>query len=256
MKKLSMFIISLLVFTQINTYALQNKESLNPFAEDDTIAKEDKDSDRTIKISENKPKKKAAFSMGIEGGYMWEMLDSNVAPSSLADKGLVYNLPNYAKVGLTFAISEMYPDEVGVAKHSASTAIGYIFIDNGWGTYFTIDYNRNFKLDKKGNSYFYLGVGSGLSYTTTSTNYNVNSDSGSANFDLGNKDLIWQAVRVPVGFKFLLSKSTELFFESAVYVGMSLSTIEFMNDVDNHNYNDLYNGTIGVETKGGLRFMF
>lgn len=249
MKKLSMFIICLLVFTQINIYALQNKESLNPFAADDKTVIEDKDS--TMKVSENKPKKKARLSMGLEGGYMWELYDANAAPDDLSEVGLNYNMPNYAKVGLTFALSEMYKEETGIAKHSSSTSLGYIFIENGWGVYATIDYNRNFKLDKKGNSYFYIGLGTGISYTYAANDIDLSDSSY-----MRNDDIVLQALRVPVGFKFMLGKDTELFFESSVYLGMMFSATYIADEAHSNSFENSQLFSLGVETKGGLRFLF
>lgn len=256
MKKLMLCAISFLVFTQVNIYALEDKDALNPFAADDKIAKDDKDSDRTMKVSENKPKKKAVFAMGIEGGYMWELLDANVAPDSLEEIGLSYAMPNYAKVGITFSGSQMYENETGIAKHSSTTALGYIFIENGWGAYFSIDYNRNFKLDKKGSSYFYLGAGTGVSYTSSSGSFNVSTGGDSVSFGIDNTEFIWQALRVPIGFKFLLSKSTELFFESAFYLGMIAANDAIYSDSINGGMPARAEGSLGVETKGGLRFIF
>lgn len=180
--------------------------------------------DKPVKPKEDKSKKPKTFtSIGFTGGYNFGGTFSEVS-----------SLPDSLKIGMVFSSKK---DVEGLPTRQLVNFIGFMSgsskSSNFWGMSFAPTMHKNYSL--KNDCYFYTGYGLGFDfYIHDNTRYDIN----------------LQLARCPIGFKVLMMKTAEIFFEATMYVGILITGK--MGDVYVNNTSFSY----GTELNGGVRFWF
>lgn len=197
-------------------------------------------------------KKAKGMAVGIEAGYLWELIQDDLSENSYPNGDAITTAPDTWNVGINISKSKGKSVDGGaITPITSVTSIGYTFIENGWGMYFSSDVHYNKKMGKKGTNYFYTGAGNGLNFAIY--------DKSGAMYE-NRYDVSWQALRVPVGFSFLIKNKTELFFEGVFYMGARFTDGMGDDNWFDKNGNEQYDlqtvFDLGFEVKGGVRFWF